>query len=101
MPSAKPIIKAGQDIPVLLVGHNLDQGVLLASSQLVPIDGSDVVEAQLTLKQRGSADSADFENLTAMVNSGPAPPGEYRLEVTLTEQATGREISSAIRVQIY
>lgn len=99
VPSARPYLRPGVQVPVMLVGHNLGQGEIAGSCRLVPMDGSDAVDMQLDIERRSATEVAGVERLAATIGVGSAQPGEYRLEVTL--RGTGEDVTSSIPVRIY
>jgi VWFA-related protein len=100
VPSARPILPSSVQVPVLLVGHNLGQGQLSGDGKLVPLDGSDSHDVALTVKRRSGTAVAGVERIAATLGPGGAPPGEYRLEVTL-RGSEGGEVTSTIPVRVY
>ncbi len=101
VPSARPYLPADARVPVLLVGHNLDSGPLTGGGRLVPVDGGDALDVQVTVQSRSELGVAGIERLAATIGPGGAPPGQYRLEVTLRAAETGATVTSEIPVRIY
>ncbi len=101
VPSARPYLRSGVQVPVLLVGYNLEPGPLTGGCRLVPLDGSDALEVELTVQSRAGLGAAGVERLAATIGPGDAPPGEYRLEVTLRGSETGAAVTSTVPVRIY
>ena len=56
VPSARPILRAGVPVPMLLVGHNLDRGALTGAGRLLPADGGDSHELELTVQRRSDTE---------------------------------------------
>ncbi len=101
VPSARPFLRAGVPVPVLLVGHNLDRGALTGASRLVPVDGGDPHDMELTVQRRSDTEVAGIERLAATIAPGNAPPGDYHLEVTLRGAEGSQAVTSQIAVRVY
>ncbi len=101
IPAARPYLRSGIRIPILLLGHNLDRGALSGAGRLVPVDGSDALDLELTVQKRSETDVTGVERLAATIGPSSAPPGDYRLEVTLRGAESGAEVTSAIPVRVY
>jgi VWFA-related protein len=92
IPAALPVLHAGEDARIALVGYHLRPGVLKADSQILTADGQEAGAGDIKVVDReagapGSADAAD--RLEATFRTPDLQPGEYLLLVTLTD-ATGR-----------
>ncbi len=96
IPAALPMIHSGAEVPLLLVGHNLPAGSLTARGRLSGRDGGGAVEAAVALTGRLPADATRLDRVTARLAAPAVPPGEYLLELTLTDAETGRSVASAI-----
>ncbi len=101
VPAARPYLRPGMQVPLLLVAHNLEQGGLSGKSRLVPVDGSAAHEMDLVVQRRSETGVQGVERVAATLAAGNAPPGEYRLEVTLRGDASGHEVTSSIPVRVY
>jgi VWFA-related protein len=97
IPSSRPVLAAGQDAAVALVGYNLPAGGLKAEARVLAADGKDLGEGDLKIGRRENPDAAGEDRLTATFRP-PASlvPGEYQLVIVLTD-AQGVAHNSATR----
>ncbi|HEV3456179.1 MAG TPA: VWA domain-containing protein [Thermoanaerobaculia bacterium] len=97
IPSSRPVLAAGQDAAVALVGYHLPAGGLKAEARVLAADGKDLGEGDLKLGGRENPDAAGEDRLTATFRP-PASlvPGEYQLVIVLTD-AQGVAHNSATR----
>jgi VWFA-related protein len=97
IPSSRPVLAAGQDAAVALVGYHLPAGGLKAEARVLAADGKDLGEGDLRLGGRENPDAAGEDRLTATFRP-PASlvPGEYQLVIVLTD-AQGVAHNSATR----
>ncbi len=96
IPAALPLVFSGAEVPLLLVGHNLPAGALTARARLSGAEGDGGVEAAVALTGRLPRDATRLDRMTARLATPAIPPGEYLLELTLTDAETGRSVASAI-----
>lgn len=98
VPSARPILKGGQSIPMMLLAHNLEPGAVTARGRLVSLADAGEVPVEITVDSRGVL--AGAERVAATLHPGKVEgQGDYRLEVEL-DGAAG-SLSSSIRVIVY
>ncbi|HYL06583.1 MAG TPA: VWA domain-containing protein [Thermoanaerobaculia bacterium] len=97
IPSSRPVLAAGQDAAVALVGYHLPAGGLKAEARVLAADGKDLGEGDLKLGGRENPDAVGEDRLTATFRP-PAGlvPGEYQLVIVLTD-AQGVAHNSATR----
>jgi VWFA-related protein len=97
IPSSRPVLAAGQEAAVALVGYNLPAGGLRAQARVLAADGTDLGEGDLKIGRRESPDAAGEDRLTATFRAPQGlQPGEYQLVIVLTD-AQGVAHNSATR----
>jgi VWFA-related protein len=97
IPASRPVLAAGQEAAVALVGYNLPAGGLKAQARVLAADGTDLGEGDLRLGRRESPDAAGEDRLTATFRTPQGlQPGEYQLVIVLTD-AQGVAHNSATR----
>jgi VWFA-related protein len=86
VPSSRPVLAAGQEAAVALVGYHLPAGNLKAEARVLGADGKDLGEGDLKIGQRENPDAAGEDRLTGTFRP-PAGlvPGEYQLVIVLTD----------------
>jgi hypothetical protein len=86
IPSSRPVLAAGQEAAVALVGYNLPAGGLKAEARVLAADGKDLGEGDLKIGKRENPDAAGEDRLSATFRP-PAGlvPGEYQLVIVLTD----------------
>ena len=94
IPASHPRLVANQQIPVLLVGHELPR-TLEADGRLIGSDGKVYDKIDIDVERR-LADRGDGERLISMLYAPSIKPGEYRLVVTV--RGDGEETSSSVPV---
>jgi VWFA-related protein len=86
IPSSRPVLAAGQEAAVALVGYNLPAGGLKAQARVLAPDGRDLGEGDLKIARRESPDAAGEDRLTATFRPPQGlVPGEYQLVIVLTD----------------
>lgn len=101
VPAARPLIPAGETIPLLLVGYNLPSD-LESRAELRPLDGTGQGEqVQLDLDQRYPPSPSGVEHLTADLRAADLVGGDYELVVTLSTRAGADPITSSIAVIVF
>jgi VWFA-related protein len=97
IPSSRPVLAAGQEAAVALVGYNLPAGGLKAQARVLAVDGTDLGEGDLKIGRRESPDATGEDRLTATFRAPQGlSPGEYQLVIVLTD-AQGVAHNSATR----
>jgi VWFA-related protein len=97
VPSSRPLLAAGQEAVVALVGYDLPAGGLEARARVVAADGRHARDVDLEITLRESPDAAGEERLTAVFRAPQGlSPGEYQLVIVLTD-ARGITHNSATR----
>jgi VWFA-related protein len=86
IPASRPVLAAGQDAPLSLVGYNLGPGELKAEGRILTRDGREAGSGEVRVVERESA-GAGPDRLTAVFKPPKLAPGEYLLRVTLTGAA--------------
>jgi VWFA-related protein len=100
VPSSRPLLPAGQEAVVALVGYDLPAGRLEARARLLAADGKDAGEGDIKIALRESPDAAGEERLTAIFRPPRGlAPGEYQLVIVLTD-AQGVAHDSATRLVV-
>ncbi len=100
IPAARPELKSRQATELCMVGYNLGDGELAVSGRLLGGDGSAAVETgKLEVSERLRL-SSGREQFVATWKPGKLAAGEYTLEVTVTDSATGKRQTSSIPVVV-
>ncbi len=101
LPAARPVVRAGEAAPVLLLASGLSAGEPEVRGRVFAADGTARQAGQVSLSRM--PDAPDLANTApglssyrAIFSPGDLPAGEYTLVVTLTDRATRRELSSAL-----
>jgi VWFA-related protein len=102
LPAARPVIAAGAETPLLLLGTGLGAGELAVAGRVLGADGWPREGAAVAF--RGPAGDAapdapadaGVERRLATFRAGSLPAGDYTLVVTLTDKTTRRELSSSL-----
>jgi VWFA-related protein len=99
MPAARPRLAAGQDAPVALVGYGLGGLAVQPAARLLTAEGREVAAAGLSLLDQERAGAAERWK-AALHLPAELAPGEYLLEVSLTDPASGATGRSTIGVVV-
>ncbi len=99
IPAGQPILPRAQEVPLLLVAHNLADAVT-AKAWVQTEDGSRVADAELSLGDRFDTDVAGVDRVWASIRTGNVAPGSYDLVVALTDPATGATAENSIPVYV-
>ncbi|HEY7215435.1 MAG TPA: VWA domain-containing protein [Thermoanaerobaculia bacterium] len=94
IPSSRPALAAGQEVPLSLVGYNLGPGELKAEGRILTRDGREAGSGEVRVVERESA-GAGPDRLEAVFKPPKLAPGEYLLRVTLTGAAGAVTASGA------
>jgi len=95
VPSSRPALAGGAEVPLALVGYDLGPGDLKATARVLDGGGKEVGSGGVRILQREATAAGGPDRLLAAFKP-PAglPPGEYSLSVTLTGGA-GADTASA------
>jgi VWFA-related protein len=94
IPASRPVLDGGQETAVSLVGYNWKAGELKAESKILTRDGRDAGTGAIRLLGREGGGGAGPDRVAAAVRVPKLEPGEYLLQVTLTD-GTGTSQTSA------
>jgi VWFA-related protein len=94
IPAARPELAAGAT-PVLVPARGLAPGPLSVEARVLDAAGRPLGAARFALLGREEGGEAAPDLLAGEVTPPPLPPGEYRLEVTVTDSAGATVASSA------
>ncbi|HXO40017.1 MAG TPA: VWA domain-containing protein, partial [Thermoanaerobaculia bacterium] len=90
VPASLPVVPAGQEVAMALVGYHLPAGVFRGRARLLAADGKDLGEGELKLGRRESPDAEGQERLMATFRPPrDFEPGEYQLVIVLTDAQGG------------
>jgi VWFA-related protein len=90
VPASLPVVPAGQEVAMALVGYHLPAGVFQGRARLLAADGKDLGEGELKLGRRESPDAEGQERLMATFRPPrDVEPGEYQLVIVLTDAQGG------------
>jgi hypothetical protein len=93
IPASRPVLGPGQAARVSLVAYNLGAGEVTADARVLQ-GGKELAPADLTLVGRERGSPASPDRLSASLKAPELAPGEYQLQVTLTDGAGARQTSS-------
>jgi VWFA-related protein len=86
VPASRPVLAAGQEAAVALVGYNLPAGAFKTEARVLGSDGKDAGEGDLKIAGRESPDAQGKDRLTATFRPPRGlAPGEYQLVIVLTD----------------
>ena len=94
IPASLPVLGAGEDVRLALVGYNLQPGELTAQARILTADGQEVGPADLKVVERRAREADGADRLRATFRVPQVKPGEYLLLVTLLDAAGKGESSS-------
>jgi len=96
IPASLPVLVAGQEAALALVGYHLPAGVFQARARLLAADGKDLGEGELKIGRRESPDAEGEDRLSATFRTPRNfEPGEYQLVIVLTDAQGGAHQSTA------
>ncbi|RPH54869.1 VWA domain-containing protein, partial [bacterium] len=94
IPASKPVLAAGQDAAVSLVTYNLGAGDLTADAKVMSLDGKDMGTGQIKVLSREGGGAAGPDRLAATFRPPSLQPGEYVLQVTVSNPEGKTETST-------
>jgi VWFA-related protein len=97
IPASLPVLAAGEEARMSIVGYNLGKGQVRVESKVLTQDGQDLGAADLRVLSRepgGAPGTTTPDRLLTSFKPARLQPGEYLLLVTLTD-AQGRSQSSS------
>jgi VWFA-related protein len=95
VPSSRPVLAPGAEVPLALVGYDLGAGDLKATARVLAADGKEAATGGVRVMQREAAAAGGPDRLLAAFKPPALPPGEYTLSVTLTGGAGAASATSA------
>ena len=95
VPSSRPALTAGAEVPLALVGYDLGAGDLKVGAKVLAADGKEVGGGGVRILQREPAAAGAPDRLLAAFRPPPLPPGEYTLAVTITGPAGASNAAGA------
>jgi VWFA-related protein len=84
VPSAQPVVRAGEEVRLFVAGYNLAHGNVDVEGRVLGMDGKPMGEATVKALGRG-VNQAGLEHLLAILKTGRLKPGDYVLEVSVIE----------------
>ena len=100
IPAAKPVVSAGGEAPISLIGYNLASGSLRIAGELYGVDGKPVDGVELLVDERADTGDPAIEQIAGRLRTPALAAGEYRLVVTVTDEGTGESEVSEIPVVV-
>jgi VWFA-related protein len=94
VPASRPVLGAGQDSQISLVVYNLGAGEVKADGKVLGADGKELQAADLKVTDRERGGAPNPDRLTASFKAPQLQPGDYQLQVTLTDGAGARQTST-------
>ncbi len=99
LPAALPVLVPSSESAAILLGYGLAAGELgIAGRVLADRQPSRV--AAVSIGERAPGPEGGADGITVRVDPGELPVGEYRLEITVTDPATGLAASSIAPFQV-
>ncbi len=101
VPASLPILGAGQDARMTLVGYNLGEGDIRAQVTVIGADGQEMPSAgelKLLSRERGSSGAPDV--IAASFRPSSLKPGQYQLKVKLATGESAPIEAAAARFEI-
>jgi len=93
VPASRPILGAGEEIPIALVGYHLREGELKAEAKILTTDGREAGSGEVRVVQRFGTGADGADRVAAELKAPRLEAGEYLLMVTLTDPKGGTETS--------
>jgi VWFA-related protein len=94
IPASRPVLGSGEETAVSLVGYNWGTGELKAESKILTRDGKEAGTGAIRLLDREGGGAAGPDRMAAALRVPKLQPGEYRLQVTLTNAAGTSQTST-------
>jgi VWFA-related protein len=98
VPTARPVVAAGQALPVIVQGYNLPVGAYKAAATVSSLDGKEIPGTALHMKAHEGGASGPLR-LSGTLQPPTLAPGEYVLHVTLTD-GSGTARASSMRFAV-
>jgi VWFA-related protein len=98
LPAAHPSVKAGETLPLMLIGRNLGDGELRAKAELTDATGQAVATPVLSPLQTIRTGMEGYESARTGLSTDRLAPGEYTLALTVT--AGGEPQTSRIALTV-
>ncbi|MES1242046.1 MAG: VWA domain-containing protein [Acidobacteriota bacterium] len=95
IPASMPVLGAGQEAPVSLVGYNLGSGDVQVKAQIFGADGKEVAPGEVRVLGRDGVAGGGPDRFQATFKAPSLQPGQYTLRVTLS--ANGQADTSTAR----
>ncbi len=99
VPAAAPVVRRGEPAPLILIAFNFGDHVLDVTGRVLSPDGEELSAARFEDLER-SAEVKQIDRFMSKLTLDALEPGEYRLEVTLTDEVTGQKASSWSRFEV-
>jgi VWFA-related protein len=94
LPAAIPVLAAKGETEVRLPAYNLGAGPFQVNARLLGADGSEQKGCELGRVER-LASGGGAETLVLSLRHSGVPPGEYALEITVTDPASGNRTTTS------
>lgn len=98
VPAPRPVLLADARTPMMLVVQGL--GDALEARAVLRAAGGREIPVELALENRFDTRLAEVDRLAAAIRTGRVQPGEYDLEVVLTDTAGGGEARAVLPVLV-
>ena len=93
LPAVRPELAPGTTVETAVLGYGLGTGELTVDGRAIAADGSELELDGIRIAER-AAGPAGAEGLRVVLDPGMLEAGEYRLQITVTDAATGRSATS-------
>lgn len=94
IPASKPVLTGEQESAMALVGYHLPAGDLNVRSRVLTRDGKEAGAGAVRLLSREGGGASSPDRLAATFRPPKLPPGEYLLEVTISDPSGAAQTST-------
>jgi VWFA-related protein len=94
VPASRPVLTGEQESAMALVGYHLPAGDLNVRSRVLTRDGKEAGAGEVRLLSREGGGTSSPDRLAATFRPPKLPPGEYLLEVTVSDPSGAAQTST-------
>lgn len=100
VPAVRPAVHRGAPAKLCLVAYQLGQGQPQVSAAVVTVEGKSVAGGRLAMVERTATGVRGLDHLLATFDPQDLAAGDYRLEVTVTDPASGQHRVSSLPIRV-
>jgi hypothetical protein len=100
VPAARPLLEGDGPTDVCLVAYNMGEGAIRLEGTIYGDDGLPYDQGHLSLVERLDTAADGLDKLRAAFDPGDLRPGAYTLDVTVTNESSGRMERSSIPFRV-